>query len=233
LAIPFFKFLIIGELLVSGHSLAHVVLGTLLGVHVQEVSLLVGPTLVQIPIGSTLWRINCIPWAGGYVKFAGQDPTEHDLAPPPGLRRFTDLRPLSRVLVVLGAPLAFAAVGAAILGPSEFARWVVRFPGQVVQSHLHPYAHLAPLLREFIQSFSSPDGLRHGSGVLCAFIALTNLVPIPLTCGGEAMRYLLSGIFPRAGVDRWFNALSPWTLLCMLASFAIVLAATYRALFQF
>ena len=229
---PFFIFWAIGSLVILVSGVVHATFGWLFRLHVEEVAVFVGPSLLQVPVRRTLWRLNCIPLFSGYVKFLGQDPADpQPVPPPPGLLRYTDLHPLSRILIVLSAPLALTALGAALLGPAEFARWAAQLPPEVYESLRHPHAHLAAILRRFIESFSTPEGLRPGVAILCALNGLINLTPLPIFCGGQAVQELLAWLFPRAPLQKRYEAIAMATLFAIMAIFLVTLSALLRALF--
>jgi len=75
---------IIGMILVLGviilvHEWGHFVVARLFGVRVDVFSIGFGPRLFGIKRGATDWRVSALP-LGGYVRMAGQDPTDIDSA---------------------------------------------------------------------------------------------------------------------------------------------------------
>ncbi|MGB7848378.1 MAG: RIP metalloprotease RseP [Candidatus Acidiferrum sp.] len=75
---------IIGMILVLGviilvHEWGHFIVARLFGVRVDVFSIGFGPRLFGIKRGATDWRVSALP-LGGYVRMAGQDPTDIDSA---------------------------------------------------------------------------------------------------------------------------------------------------------
>ncbi|KUK24146.1 MAG: Peptidase M50, partial [Thermotoga sp. 50_1627] len=68
-------FLIVFMAVVVVHELGHFVFAKLFRVDVHEFAIGFGPKIYQKKFRKTLFRINVFP-LGGYVKLAGEDPTE-------------------------------------------------------------------------------------------------------------------------------------------------------------
>src|SRR6202140_1741094 len=76
--------ILIGMALVLGvmiliHELGHFIVARLCGVRVDVFSIGFGPRLFGWKRGATDYRVSALP-LGGYVRMAGQDPTEIDSA---------------------------------------------------------------------------------------------------------------------------------------------------------
>lgn len=93
------------SLLIFVHELGHFVAGKLFGVKVNEFMLgLPGPKLAKVKRGESTYGVTVLLF-GGYVKFAGMDPTE-ELSPEDEARGF-DAQPLWKRLLILAAGPAF------------------------------------------------------------------------------------------------------------------------------
>lgn len=90
--------------LIFVHELGHFVVAKLLGVKVVRFSIGFGPRLFGFVRGETEYRISLLP-LGGYVKMAGDDPTEVT-APEDRGRGFLEQAPWRRLLIALAGPAA-------------------------------------------------------------------------------------------------------------------------------
>lgn len=128
-------------LLVFVHELGHFVAGKAFGVKVEEFMLgLPSPKLFKFRRGETFYGVTMLP-LGGYVKFAGMDPTEE--LPPEEAARGFDAQPVWRKLLVLGAGPTTNVVFAAIIfmgvfmyglpGPTTTINQILKgFPAQKI-----------------------------------------------------------------------------------------------------
>src|SRR6058998_4045294 len=83
-------FLVLG-LMILVHEWGHFIVARLFGVRVDVFSIGFGPRLFGWKRGATDYRISALPF-GGYVRMAGQDPTEID-SPGRGLAEKGDKLP--------------------------------------------------------------------------------------------------------------------------------------------
>jgi regulator of sigma E protease len=90
--------------LIFVHELGHFVVAKLMGVKVVRFSIGFGPRLFGVQRGETEYRIALLP-LGGYVKMAGDDPSE-SLAPEDAGRGFLEQRPWKRLLIAVAGPAA-------------------------------------------------------------------------------------------------------------------------------
>jgi regulator of sigma E protease len=90
--------------LIFVHELGHFVVAKLLGVKVVRFSIGFGPRLFGFQRGETEYRIALLP-LGGYVKMAGDDPSE-TLAPEDRGRGFLEQAPWRRLLIAVAGPAA-------------------------------------------------------------------------------------------------------------------------------
>src|SRR5919108_3779181 len=97
--------------LIFVHELGHFLAAKALRVKVLRFSIGFGPRLFGFARGETEYRIAALP-LGGYVKMAGDDPTE-DVAPQDRGRGFLEQRPWRRFVIAFAGPamnLAFPAL---------------------------------------------------------------------------------------------------------------------------
>ncbi|MFN7135860.1 MAG: site-2 protease family protein, partial [Myxococcales bacterium] len=88
--------------LVFVHELGHFLVAKLLRVKVVKFSLGFGPRLFGFQRGETEYVVSALPF-GGYVKMAGDDPTE-PVNPANGGRGFLEQPPWKRGLIGLAGP---------------------------------------------------------------------------------------------------------------------------------
>lgn len=104
--------------LIFVHELGHFLAGKASGVKVNEFMLgLPSPKLAKFQRGETTYGVTVLPF-GGYVKFAGMDPSE-ELSPEDEPRSF-DAQPLLKKLMILGAGPTCNIVVAAFLFAGVF-----------------------------------------------------------------------------------------------------------------
>ncbi|HSN92334.1 MAG TPA: site-2 protease family protein [Anaeromyxobacteraceae bacterium] len=97
--------------LIFVHELGHFAVAKLLGVKVIRFSIGFGPRILGFRRGETEYRISLLP-LGGYVKMAGDDPSE-EMAPEDRGRGFLEQPPWKRLVIALAGPafnLAFPFV---------------------------------------------------------------------------------------------------------------------------
>ena len=90
--------------LIFVHELGHFLVAKLLRVKVVRFSIGFGPRLFGFTRGETEYRIAALP-LGGYVKMAGDDPTE-EVAPEDVGRGFLEQAPWKRLVIALAGPVA-------------------------------------------------------------------------------------------------------------------------------
>ncbi|ABS27882.1 RIP metalloprotease RseP [Anaeromyxobacter sp. Fw109-5] len=90
--------------LIFVHELGHFVVAKALGVKVVRFSIGFGPRLFGFRRGETEYRISLLP-LGGYVKMAGDDPSE-ELAPEDRGRGFLEQPPWKRLVIAFAGPAA-------------------------------------------------------------------------------------------------------------------------------
>src|SRR5512139_2786668 len=88
--------------LIFVHELGHFLAAKALGVKVVRFSIGFGPRLFGFRRGETEYRISLLP-LGGYVKMAGDDPTE-EAAPEDRGRGFLEQPPWKRLVIALAGP---------------------------------------------------------------------------------------------------------------------------------
>ncbi|HSN14156.1 MAG TPA: RIP metalloprotease RseP, partial [Anaeromyxobacteraceae bacterium] len=86
------------------HELGHFLVAKALGVKVLRFSIGFGPRILGVQRGETEYRISVLP-LGGYVKMAGDDPTEQ-LAPEDRGRGFLEQSPWKRLAIAIAGPTA-------------------------------------------------------------------------------------------------------------------------------
>jgi len=105
------SFIVFVGALIFVHELGHFAVAKLLGVKVLRFSIGFGPRLFGVRRGETEYRIALLP-LGGYVKMAGDDPSEEP-APEDRGRGFLEQPPWKRLVIALAGPafnLAFPVV---------------------------------------------------------------------------------------------------------------------------
>src|SRR5512139_1590722 len=90
--------------LIFVHELGHFLAAKALGVKVVRFSIGFGPRLFGFRRGETEYRISLLP-LGGYVKMAGDDPSE-ELAPEDRGRGFLEQPPWKRLVIAFAGPAA-------------------------------------------------------------------------------------------------------------------------------
>jgi regulator of sigma E protease len=90
--------------LIFVHELGHFLVAKALGVKVVRFSIGFGPRLFGFQRGETEYRIALLP-LGGYVKMAGDDPSE-ELAPEDRGRGFLEQPPWRRLVIAVAGPAA-------------------------------------------------------------------------------------------------------------------------------
>ncbi|WP_242396072.1 site-2 protease family protein [Anaeromyxobacter oryzisoli] len=98
--------------LIFVHELGHFLVAKAMGVKVVRFSIGFGPRLFGFTRGETEYRIALLP-LGGYVKMAGDDPSEEPAAEDRG-RGFLEQAPWRRLLISLAGPAANLIFPAAI-----------------------------------------------------------------------------------------------------------------------
>jgi regulator of sigma E protease len=116
--------------LIFVHELGHFVVAKLLRVKVLRFSVGFGARLAGFTWGETEYRLSVLP-LGGYVKMAGEDPTQ-PIAPEDQGRTFLEQPPWKRLAIALSGPaanLAFPLVVYLALGLAQNGTMV---PGPVI-----------------------------------------------------------------------------------------------------
>ena len=112
-AVKIASFIVLLGGLIFVHELGHFLVAKLLGVKVVRFSIGFGPRLFGFRRGETDYQIAILP-LGGYVKMAGDDPTE-ETAPEDRGRGFLEQAPWRRLLIAVAGPAAnFVFPGAII-----------------------------------------------------------------------------------------------------------------------
>jgi regulator of sigma E protease len=116
--------------LVFVHELGHFLAAKLLGVKVLRFSVGFGPRLLGFERGGTEYWLAALP-LGGYVKMAGQDPTQ-----PPGPedagRGFFEQAPWKRLVIALAGPLFNLVFPVAIFASTLAAQRGTPVPAPVI-----------------------------------------------------------------------------------------------------
>jgi regulator of sigma E protease len=111
--------------LIFVHELGHFLAAKALGVKVLRFSIGFGPRLFGFARGETEYRVAALP-LGGYVKMAGDDPSE-EVAPADRGRGFLEQSPLRRFLIAVAGPamnLAFPALIYFVIGLAQNGKLV-------------------------------------------------------------------------------------------------------------
>lgn len=120
-------FAILLGILVTVHELGHFLVAKYFKIKVEKFSIGFGPKIVSKKIGDTEYRLAWIP-LGGYVKMAGDDPTDDAARNVPG--SFLGAANWKRMLVVLAGPGVnlilpiFVLAGVFFVGKNHPAPWV-------------------------------------------------------------------------------------------------------------
>ena len=120
-------FVILLGILVTVHELGHFLVAKAFKIKVEKFSIGFGPRIVGKTIGDTEYRIAWIP-LGGYVKMAGDDPTDDAARNMPG--SFLGADNWKRMLVVLAGPGVnlilpiFILAAVFMVGREHAATWV-------------------------------------------------------------------------------------------------------------
>src|SRR5690242_3414130 len=179
------------------HELGHFLAAKLLGVKVVRFSIGFGPRLFGFTRGETEYRIAALP-LGGYVKMAGDDPTE-EVAPEDRGRGFLEQAPWRRFVIAAAGPgmnLGFPILIYMLLALAQNGEPT---PGPVVGtvSPGSPAAEAGLEPGDRILSVTTPDGRPHP---IRWFAELRDVVsPHP----GEALRF---------DIERGGSRLSPLTI---------------------
>lgn len=100
----FILFIILFGILVFIHEFGHFIVAKKTGVFVEKFFLGWGPKIFSFRRGETEYGVNWVP-LGGYVKLAGEDPTEKK-AEVPADRMFMSKTPLQRIAIVGAGPVS-------------------------------------------------------------------------------------------------------------------------------
>lgn len=93
-----FVAIIVFGLLVLIHELGHFTIAKLVDIKVHEFAIGMGPKLIQLEKGETLYSIRALP-LGGYVRMEGEDEQSDDL------RSFNNKSVFARIAVIFAGPL--------------------------------------------------------------------------------------------------------------------------------
>jgi regulator of sigma E protease len=146
--------------LIFVHELGHFIAAKALGVKVLRFSIGFGPRLFGFARGETEYRIAALP-LGGYVKMAGDDPTE-EVAPQDRGRGFLEQRPWRRFVIAAAGPamnLVFPVVLFFVVALAQSGQMV---PGASVGALSPGSPAAAAGLRpgDRILAVTTPDGRR-------------------------------------------------------------------------
>jgi len=100
IVLTFLVVFIVFSILIIVHETGHMLAAKRLGVKVECFSLGFGKKLASIKKGGTEYAISLFPF-GGYVKLAGDDPTQRKGTP----EEFYSKSPLKRCLIILAGPI--------------------------------------------------------------------------------------------------------------------------------
>src|SRR3954468_4296222 len=98
------SFAVLISVIVFFHELGHLLVGKWVGVKAVRFSIGFGPRLFGVQWGETEYRVSLLP-LGGYVKFAGDNPTE-ELAPEDRGRGFLEQPPHKKAAIAFAGPAA-------------------------------------------------------------------------------------------------------------------------------
>lgn len=103
MSVVYFIVILIG--IITVHEFGHFIFARIFGVDVLEFAIGFGPKLYERRGKKTSFRINVVP-VGGYVKLAGEDPTEEQKE---GIVGLYSKPAWQRLLIFFAGPLFFCA----------------------------------------------------------------------------------------------------------------------------
>src|SRR5512134_3603740 len=145
--------------LIFVHELGHFIAAKLLGVKVVRFSIGFGPRLFGFTRGETEYRIAALP-LGGYVKMAGDDPTE-ELAEGDRGRGFLEQSPGRRFVIAAAGPAMNLVFPVVLYLAIALAQNGEPTPGPVIGtvSPGSPAAMAGLLPGDRLLSVTTPDGV--------------------------------------------------------------------------
>lgn len=158
---------------------ATVAVSHVLRLHMAQISLFLGPTILKRNWRHTEIVIRLIPLTG-YVQLPGMNPYEEELAegvPAPGYRLITDLPTTQQALVPLSQLVGLALLAAGLLGPADAWHHAVSGLWQIPLGAISPLATGRELVTDWSEVLSS-RGVLSAVGILIAKALSFELLPI-------------------------------------------------------
>jgi membrane-associated protease RseP (regulator of RpoE activity) len=186
--------------------------------------------LAVFRIGRCVVKVGALPNPSAYAKLAGFD----DLPPTSpvdireGERRYDELHPFQRLMILLAGPATTLSIAIALLGWPEGWDSMVRGFQQRWMSCWSPRAFAHDVLVPFLQKVQSAD-YRYVLGSVAAKQTAENMYPIPIVTGGLAaleLWHLMTGRKVRPRTRMIFQYVGLAVLLWLFVAMAI---ATYTA----
>lgn len=181
----------------------------MLGVGLPRIELGVGRPRLDWTLGST--TLSVTPWLMA-SSCTLKDHDNLDLFADFAGRRFGDVHPVLRALVVLAGPLVVLALCVAAAGPAAGTAFAQGF-GQIIDGALDPLGQAQAYLGRYGQA---ADAAPFATGaLLLAKLVAFSLLPLPLLAGGNSLLQLVR--WKRTGLPPWVGPVLQVSLLLILA----------------
>jgi membrane-associated protease RseP (regulator of RpoE activity) len=176
------------------HLGAFYILGRLCGIGILRFDLFFGNAVLRFRDAETWISIGWIP-GGGSVKFLGflfDDPNAPPSKPPSVARRqWTEMPTLARIGILLSGPVATLILAMAAIGPASALQYFAKSPFWFFELVLGSKS--VSLWQRFFQFVDSAPFVTT-LGFVSVWMAFTNLLPLPIMNGGQALVEACSAI---------------------------------------